>query len=93
MQSDLAPSADQVTIGRLRKKITKLLQQRDNFAKQLTHYQHVLSMQPHLTTRYEAYEKLKAERERVKALEKRVKEQELLIKLLTEKKDEAGFWK
>ena len=78
---------DQVIIGRLKRKIAKLLQQRDNATEKLSHYQHVLSMQPHLERRYNSYTDMKKEIERVKSLEARVKEQAALIKILTEKKE------
>ena len=45
-------------------------------------------MQPHLERRYNSYTDMKKEIERVKAVEARVKEQAVLIKLLTEKKNE-----
>lgn len=74
-----------VKIGRLERKIEKLKQQRDYHKKQREHYAHVISMQPHLERRWNSYEEGKKERERIKGLEARVKEQEQLIKLLSEK--------
>lgn len=83
-QSNLTPhSASDVREGRLRKKIAKLQQQRDYWKKWHDHYTKVISMQPYLETRYKNYTDRLAEQERIKNLEKRVKEQEMLIRLLS----------
>ncbi len=72
-----------IRIGRLEKKIRKLTQQRDFHKKQHEHYAHVISMQPYIESRWDDYEERKRKREYYKGLEKRVKEQETLIHLLT----------
>jgi hypothetical protein len=75
----------EVRIGRMQKKIDRLKAQRDSIKKDLEHYQQVISMQPHLKRRFEAYSEMVAERQRVKDLENRVKEQAELIRLLQKK--------
>lgn len=71
---------DDVKIGRLKKRIAKLIKQRDNYKERFELYQKVISMQPFLMTRYDNYSDMVAERKRVKFLEDRVNEQALLIK-------------
>jgi phage shock protein A len=78
-------SKSDVKIGRLERKIEKLKQQRDYYKNHFEHYKHVISMQPYLERRLTSYEENKKELERIKGLEARVKEQEKLIKLLSEK--------
>ena len=72
----------EVTIGRLRKRIAKLQEQRDSYKEKLGYYEKVISMQPYIERRYQSFTEMKAEIARVRALEARVKEQEKLIKLL-----------
>lgn len=82
-QSNLIrPSTSDIREGRLLKKIEKLKKQRDHYKQQHDHYAKVISMQPYLKRRFESYAEMKEEHERVKALEKRVKEQEQLIAIL-----------
>ena len=78
----IRPSTSDVREGRLIKKIEKLTQQRDHYKELHDHYAKVISMQPYLERRFETFAEMKEERERVKALEKRVKEQEQLIVML-----------
>lgn len=85
LAEEITPSRDQVAVGRLKKKIAKLLQQRETLTTQLAHYRHVLDVSPFIENRYDRYEDRKREQERVKALEARVQEQAALIKLLQEK--------
>lgn len=73
------PSKEQVIIGRLMKKLNKMKDQRDKARKDLAHYAKVISMQPYLETRYKNYEERVAERDRIKGLDARVKEQAALI--------------
>lgn len=80
--SSTPPSTSDVRIGRLLKKIEKLKKQRDYHQQKHTYYAKVISMQPYLERRFESYSEMKEERERVKALEKRVKEQEQLITMM-----------
>ena len=75
----------EVRIGRMQKKIDRLKAQRDSIKKDLEHYQQVISMQPHLKRRFESYSEMVTERQRVKDLENRVKEQAELIRLLQKK--------
>jgi len=74
----------EVEIGRLTKKLNKMRDQRDKARADLEHYKKVISMQPHLETRYKSYEERIAERQRVKDLEARVQEQAILIDALKE---------
>jgi hypothetical protein len=69
----------EVKIGRLTRKLAKMKDQRDKARADLEHYAKVISMQPYLETRYKTYEERVAERQRVKDLEARVKEQAALI--------------
>lgn len=73
---------EEVKIGRLQKRIEKLIKQRDNYKERFELYQKVISMQPFLMTRYDNYSDMVAERKRVKFLEDRVNEQALLIQEL-----------
>ena len=80
------PSTSDVRIGRLLKKIEKLKNQRDHHQQKHAYYAKVISMQPYLESRYQRYEDRKAEQDRIKQLEKRVKEQEMLIRILAGEK-------
>lgn len=73
-----------VKIGRLNKKISRLKVQRDYWKKQHDHYAKVISLQPYLETRYKSYEERVRAQDHVKILEKRVKEQEILIRILVD---------
>ena len=81
-QNELRPTESEVIIGRLRKKIVKLMEQRDGYKNELVHYREVLDHHTFREREYKDYNARIKERERVKALETRVKEQEELIKLL-----------
>jgi hypothetical protein len=72
-----------IKIGRLEKKIRKLIQQRDHYKQKHEYYAKVISMQPHLERRWEGFEAARIELARVKGLEARIKEQEQLIRMLT----------
>ena len=76
------PTSQEVEIGRLKKKLNKMRDQRDKARADLEHYKKVISMQPHLENRYKSYEARLAEMKRVKDLEKRVEEQAMLIAAL-----------
>jgi hypothetical protein len=78
----IRPSTSDIREGRLLKKIEKLKNQRDHYKQKQEYYAKVISMQPYLERRFESYAEMKEERERVKALEKRVKEQEQLIVMM-----------
>ena len=69
--------------GRLLKKIEKLKKQRDHWKEQHDYYAKVISLQPYLERRWEDFEARRKEVARVKDLEKRVKEQEMLIRILS----------
>lgn len=72
-----------VTIGRLRKRVAKLTQQRDHYKAKCERYAQVLDTARHLERGFETMQQHRAERERVKGLEARVREQAELIKRLT----------
>lgn len=74
--------SDEVTIGRLKKKIAKLQRVRDYHRKKHEHYASVISLQPYLEDRFNRYENRMAEAAKNRANEVRVKEQELLIRHL-----------
>jgi uncharacterized protein YifE (UPF0438 family) len=71
-----------VIIGRLNKKIDRLKKQRDFHQQRHQHYAKVISLQPYIEKRWQGYEERIKELERVKQLDKRVKEQEMLIRIL-----------
>ena len=72
----------EVRIGRLNKKMNKLRDQRNKATKELEHYKEVLDNHPYIQYRHKNYTEMVAERQRVKDLEVRVKEQAELIRLL-----------
>ena len=80
----MKPTPEQVTIGRLRKRIAKLTMQRNHWKAESDAKQNVLDCFPRIQREYQSYSEQIAASERVKALEARVREQELLIKKLTE---------
>lgn len=86
---DSVKMRDQLAIanGRLRKRIAKLTEQRDSARETLEHYHEVLSRSPFIMRREEDYQRRRAEEARVRALDKRVYEQELLIQRLLKEFD------
>lgn len=74
---------ESVTIGRLKKKILKLQGQRDHFKEQNTLCNRMLSLYPYIKSSYESYKKAEAAQNRLKELEARVREQDLLIRILS----------
>jgi hypothetical protein len=80
--SDPRPTESEVTIGRLKKRISKLQEQRDSYKKQLEHYKIVVGGDWHIERRYNKFQDVKNEQQRVRDMETRLKEQEELIKLL-----------
>lgn len=85
MKVTLTP--DEIKFNRVLKKYERALKQRDHYKQKVTYYEKVLSMQPYLKSRYETYIDMKAERERIKGLETRVKEQAALIEFLQKSKE------
>ena len=78
-------SSEQITIGRLRKRIVKLTQQRDSAQKLNEHYKEIVNRHPFVKSFENKYQKALAERQELESLRKRVKEQEELItRLLNE---------
>jgi uncharacterized coiled-coil protein SlyX len=77
---------ESVTIGRLKKKILKLQKQRDHFKERDTLTNRMLSLYPYIKSTYESYKKAEAAQNRLKELETRVREQDLLIRILSEQK-------
>ena len=75
------PSAEQVKIGRLTRKLHKLWVQRNNYKAELEKYKEILN-HPHIERSHTRLTEWKAELNRVRALETRVVEQEELIKFL-----------
>ena len=67
---------------RLLKKIEKLKQQRDNFKKQYEFLHNIIKRYPQYMSDFRSYERSQIERQRIKNMEERVKEQALLIKKL-----------
>lgn len=77
---------ESVTIGRLKKKILKLQKQRDHFKEQNALINKMISLYPYIKSTYESYKKTEVALNRLKELETRVKEQDLLIRILSEQK-------
>lgn len=71
-----------VKIGRLYKKVERLKEQRDYWKQRATAYETVMSWHSGIRSSYDAYKERQAEREHMRALEARVKEQALLISKL-----------
>jgi hypothetical protein len=77
---------ESVTIGRLKKKILKLQKQRDHFKERNALLNSMLTLYPYIKSSYESYKKAEANQNRLKELEARVKEQDLLIRIISEQK-------
>lgn len=73
---------DQIKIGRIQRKLTRALAQRDLYKRQCEHYKEVLDKSPFITQRHRNYIEYLKERQVVKELEIRVSEQALLIEKL-----------
>lgn len=80
--NELNPTESEVTIGRLKKRICKLQDQRDSYKKEMEHYKKVVGSDWRIEHRYNKYQDWIDENKRVRGLEARVKEQAELIKLL-----------
>lgn len=78
-----------VTIGRLRRRIEKLKQQRDHFREQADLRQQMIEIAPFIERRWKTYTEMTTEQARVKALEQRVKEQAALIERLMKENNDA----
>jgi hypothetical protein len=77
---------ESVIVGRLKKKILKLQKQRDHFKEQNALTNSMISLYPYIKSSYESYKKAEAAQTRLKELESRVREQDLLIRILSEQK-------
>lgn len=75
-----------VTNGRLRKRILKLQKQRDHFTEQNVLVNNMILLYPRIKSTYESYKKSEAAQDRLKELEARVGEQDLLIRILSKQK-------
>ena len=84
--NDPRPTESEVTIGRLRKRIIQLMDQRDSYKNELTHYKIVVGGDWRIEHRYKAYTNWLEERKRIRSMEARIIEQEELIKKLLENK-------
>jgi hypothetical protein len=82
MTDKQTPPPEAVAMARLRKRIEKLTKQRDYFMERCQTYGAVMNLHPMMEMRFKRYQEEKAERERVQGLEKRIKEQALLIDML-----------
>ena len=80
----------QVVIGRLRKRIAKLQQQRDAAREENVLYRRILNLHPHLETRFETYAEIQQKRAYVESLERRVREQEKLIEMMMKEETRKG---
>lgn len=74
---------EDIKIGRLRKRIDKLTQQREFWRKRCEDYAAVLNLHPAIEYHGRKWAEIKAERARVRELEQRVEEQALLIQKLS----------
>jgi len=75
-----------VTIGRLRRRIERLKKQRDHFRKQAELRQQMIDLAPYIERRWKTHTEALAEQARVKDLERRVREQAMLIERLAKEK-------
>lgn len=73
-----------VTIGRLRKRITKLTEQRNHWQTEATKLRNVLDKFPFIERKHKSIMDWRDEQKRVRGLEQRIEEQAALIKRLTE---------
>jgi len=80
-------SKDQIRIGRLEKRIVKLRKQVNHYKEVCVTYRKILNFHPNLQSRYEVYEDMVKERNRIRQLELRVVEQAKLIALLEKQND------
>lgn len=80
MNTELTP--DQIKIGRLEKKIKKLIQQRDHFKQEFDRYFKIFAEQQWIAHHHRSYNEFLKERKELADLKARVTEQELLIKAL-----------
>ena len=87
--NESVPGKLEVAIGRLKKKIAKLQNQRDGYKQQLEYYKTVMDKHTYIERNYKAYTEQVKERHRIKDLEARVKEQEELIKLLKKENEKT----
>ena len=76
--------------ARLERKIEKLKKAKAFHEEKHKHYAKVIEMQPFIVDRWERYEDKVRHHNHVKDLERRVKEQELFIRLLTNQS--VGNW-
>lgn len=83
---------DEVRIGRLQRKVIRVLEQRDYWKAQHQRLRKVLDEFPFIERTRERYDKVIATRERIRDLERRVKEQSALIEHLqsNQQKDHTG---
>ena len=75
------PGTD-VIIGRLRRRIEKLKRQRDHFRAQAELRQQMIDLAPYIERRWKQRTETLVEQARVKDLERRVREQAMLIERL-----------
>lgn len=75
--------SEAVAIGRLNKKIAKLTKQRDFYRLRCDYYAKVMEMHTYMERTYKSVQEARNERDRVRGLEERVKEQAMLIKQLS----------
>ncbi len=73
-----------VTIGRLRKRVTKLTEQRNHWQTEFHALRTILDQFPFIERKYKSIMDARDERKRVRGLEQRIEEQAALIKRLTE---------
>jgi hypothetical protein len=75
-----------IKIGRLQRKIEHLTYRLGQSRALNEHYKAVMNVNPMIEHRFDKYTEMKAERDRVKGLEARIKEQAALIVLLSKDK-------
>lgn len=80
-------SKEEIKTGRLEKKIAKLRKQVNHYKEMCVTYGKILNFHPNLQSRYEVYEDMVKERNRIRQLELRVVEQAKLIALLEKQND------
>lgn len=88
--NEIKPADPVVKNIRLQKKIDKLIQQRENLKEQLDHYRAVLQALPGFERKYQGLLAERRTAENIRNMEIQIKQQQLLIRMLTGDKIDAG---
>lgn len=78
----------EIVVGRLKRRIAKLIVQRDKAREETKHFRHVIESSPQILYRYKKFEDVRTGELTEKRLRTRVREQEELIQRLLKEKGE-----